>query len=568
MGRLTQKRKKHRTKRGAKGLVAELTQPTRKTKGGAYHTPIRILPENFSVRFINAHGDISPEIFYVIPDKTYIIMPNVCGVSTSLSQTFTDPLYLAPNEAFDSFKNRFTLPKESNGRQLYTVYVPGDIIPMQTCLFDPTLPFTKEHLLVGFVGVFGPGQFFNNSFIQKKVKYKNAGADNVLAIPWKEVNMFMFELLEHIRIYLGGLEKDRKGKPISAIYRIYKAVLDGIQGVTVPVRKSLEDDTRLVFSLGPLYHDMEIHEGRFDYKKIGAINYKKSMEAIRYLLPLIPENTFGENIAQLLLDNKDKKLTRMSINRIVEKTRDPSLDTFFVLNACRSLLESKNVGSEFNFGPTEVGATATATANTTISSNNKYKKIDMSKYSAALIEKMDTLTLENSSKPMANINMKKINELRAKKGLKPLIQNILTHGELYEIFRGVIEIPESGEEYVPMIDSIKTVLSELEGYAPREKVKATVNVASEAESARIIIARLSDEERKKEVERLERRRRTLLASLREIKTMKKGVGTAAAVAAEREERIAGLRKELAEIEFALGAGAGVAEAAGVTAAPV
>lgn len=525
----------------------------------AYSIPIRNLSEHYSIRFINAHGDISPEIFYVVPDKTHIIMPNVCGVPTSTSQTFTNPLYQSIDEAIKSFENKFV--KQSIEKDTtYTVYTPGSIIPMQTFLFDPTLPFNKNNLLVGFVGVFGPSSFFENSFIKNVVQFKLADADNVLSVPWKKVNLFLFEILEHIRIYLNSFDKDSKGRPITPIYRIYKIILDTLSESKIPIRQSLEEDTRTIFSYGPMSYErtgideyiLGLIREKIDIPKINGIKYTKSLEAIRYLLPLIPENILGELVSQSMLENIHKKLTRISINKIVEKTHEPSIDTYYVVNACRSLMESKeNTPSEFNF-------LANETKESVSTVENKYTKIDTSKYSAALISKMDTLTKENERNPNASINMNKINELRLSKGLKKYVQSVMNYRELYELFSDIVKINEPDEKFIPMINSVHEILKILEEYAPKEKVKATINTASEAEFARVRATEINTEDRKKEIEQLERRRKTIAGTIRELKTMKKSVtgksipaAAATAAATEREERIANLKKELAEIDKTL-----------------
>jgi hypothetical protein len=550
LNRRKKNKKSGRDRGNGNGTRKTKRKNTRSTrKGGAYSIPIRDIKEHYAIRLVNAHGEISPEIFYVVPDKSYLIMPNICGVPTGIFQTFTDPAYLPIDKAFESFRQKFGVI----GEVPYTIFTPGDIIPMQTFLFDPTLPTSEKDIKVGFVGVFGPSVFFNNPFIQDARKFQYLGADNVFSIPLKNVNMFMFELLEYIRLHLNTLDKDSKGKPLSPIYRIYKTILDSLAGVKISVRQSLEEDTRMTFSQGPVSYGTGLDEyilsmsrGRFSKEKIEKIKYNKSLEAIRYLLPLIPENMIGSTVGQMLLENINKKLTRISINQIIEKTRDPSVDTYFVINACRSLRESKDV-PEFDFMADSVEVVAAAAAAAATDKNDKYKTINTSKYSATLISKMNSLVKEREENPLGIINMKRINELRVKKGLKKYIQTILNYSELYKLFREMINIEDPGAEFVPMIESIKDVFTELESYAPKETVKATTNIRSEVNLERARVIEKVKEEMGKEKELLERRRKILVGKIRELKTMRSGIS-----ATDKEERLASLRQEIEEINRELG----------------
>lgn len=496
-----------------------------KTSGGAYKIPLRDtnLVEPYTTRYINAHGEISPEIFYVIPEKTYILMPNVCGVSTSTRQTFSEPLYLNREETDTSFRMRFTT---GSG---YTVFQPGDIIPLQTLRFDPTLKSTiPDKLFFGFVGVFSEGILKESPILKNLIKHKIS--DNVFEYHWKDLGSFIFDLLEHIRNFLNIQEKDTKGKPITPIYTVYKLILDTICGFPVTIYDALNTSTLKIFN-DNIY--------RIDYMKskvtyIGE-NYTKKipyailLSSLRHLLPLIPENSINKSIGNLILDAYREKrfVSRKGIHEVIEETRDPTKNTFFILNACRSLLEER---------------TTTWNIDSTLS-NTMNKSINLTKYSAKLISKIDTYTQQNITNPYATINMNLINELRGKRGFKKIIQPILTYHELEEIFRQTISISTfEDREFTSMLDLMKDIVKELEVYTPIQRVKATEDMEAAAVASRDKSLEILADERKKELEILQKRRKLILDKIRNTKTIRRGTPE------ERKRTLEDLTKELQDIE--------------------
>ena len=533
----------------------------RTQKGAAYQIPIREPPDHFSVRYINAHGEISPEIFYVVPDKTYLLMPNVCGVSTHISQTFSDPLYLPFDEADTVFRQKFIANSRNASAAAaastedvrfaskYTVFVPGDIIPMQVFIFDPVIGYTTEIFRFGLVGVFSPAVFEKNPLVSLITKYKIA--DNVYKIPLNAVNMVMFEIMENIRIYLNKCDKDAKGKAVSSFFSLYKVILEKLCGQNIPIKNIMLDDPRFLYSFGVYKYDNLYNEyyksriGRkYNIEKIGKIPFKISSVIVRLLLPLISENMFNEELGAVLLqqfkESTDKK--RISINTIIEKTRDPSVDTIFVINACRSLKEQKDKPLlDFRKNDSEVGAAGATVATTFATVPDKYTTIDLTKPSAKMIGKLDRMTIENISNPDAVINMTRINSLRRKKGLRPVIQNVLEYSELYDILKEIADLPEPGPEFAPMVASIRDLLSYLSG-PPEKKVKATLNVAAEATVSRSVAAAMTAAEKAKELEKLKKKRRFITNKIRELKKLR------TVSAAEKEEKLPLLSKELEELD--------------------
>jgi hypothetical protein len=157
---------------------------TRKRKGGSYRAPMDGLSK-FHLRICTAHGAVTPEYFYVVPDNVFLLLPNSCGVKTTTDEVISDPIFLPGKEGYEYFMHRFFKEggrTESGAR--FTVYVPGDILPVHVFYFLSLLSL-KEKIRFGYTGIFLPGSLNRLPFLHHPVALPRS---NFYALRWVNPN--------------------------------------------------------------------------------------------------------------------------------------------------------------------------------------------------------------------------------------------------------------------------------------------------------------------------------------------------------------------------------------------
>ena len=131
-------------------------------KGGSYSIPLR--PEDrpaadYDLNILTAHGEITPDYYYIVPDNTIIILPNACGLVLKVDESAADYLFMEPTEAKAAFERDF-MTTTGKRRAPFTAYFPGDIMPLHLFTFSPLLHIYPGQFTMGFVGVFKPGALY------------------------------------------------------------------------------------------------------------------------------------------------------------------------------------------------------------------------------------------------------------------------------------------------------------------------------------------------------------------------------------------------------------------------
>ncbi|NBR61249.1 MAG: hypothetical protein EBT86_06305 [Actinobacteria bacterium] len=482
------------------GLSQKVPKRTRKTRksnrGGAYVGVLR--PEHtkplddLTIKYICSHGEISPEIFYVVPQNVYILMPNVCGVATSVTQTIADPIYQTKEESDRIFRQKFITGEMSGGTQ-FTVFCPGDIIPMQTFIFSPLVGRGKEvpdSIYLGFVGIFDSGALINNP-LYRTIKDKRV-FDNIFSLNIRESRQLVFDLLNTFREHFRQL-KEKGEKPSGNLWGLYRAVTSELYRTSVTTDDLLRFNSKILFSNPeisrlPEYYrkTATIYDNRIKEMGSQAINY-----LLAYLLPLIFENQIAEYLSEKYLENiksKNSRIPNISLKTVVDLTKSSSKTSIFVVNACRSLLERSFESFESESEAT--GATGAAAAAAAL---RQYDMPNTGKYSSELISKIDELNRNIGGDPLTAFNMNNINEIRRTVGLRNIKQDVFTYDELLRILTetiGNIDVKTNNSSvaialapYTTLVDRLRIALDKLEKYAPIEEIRATRAVRAEASAA-------------------------------------------------------------------------------------
>lgn len=277
-------------------------------KGGSYRTPMDPI-ENFNIRIVNAHGSISPEYYYIVPENVYLMLPNMCGVSTSAEDVAAQSLFQTPEEGIKTFLNRFVKggSKAVDGAP-FTVYEPGDIMPMHVLSFDPRFAITEYFLRrevpdykFGFVGVFRPGSLERLPFLNDALIDEKGAKNNVFRVVWRDLN-------------------SRKGE--NANFPTESWV---IQRYCMTLLNYLR-------RMGDIYTE---HLRPYADIDVGTMTREQCNNIFRYLLPMIPESYMASRI---LASNIYTYSMYDIITEIVSKRADDN-PLFVLFNTCRSLQE-------------------------------------------------------------------------------------------------------------------------------------------------------------------------------------------------------------------------------------
>jgi gas vesicle protein len=456
----------------------------RATQGGAYIGVMR--PEDtkplndLAIQYICSHGEISPEIFYVIPPNVYILMPNVCGVSTSVTQTIADPIYQTKEEADRIFVQKFITGEMSGGTR-FTVFCPGDIIPMQTFIFSPLVGSRgASSINLGFVGVFDGGALVRNPLFSL-IKDKRV-SDNFFSLNTNESLKFMFELLNNYREYFRRL-KESGVKPSGNLWGLYRAVTAKLYGASITTDDLLTFNSQILYSNPNISRLPEYYRKTAGiYKdKIGKIGQNNINYVLSYLLPLIPENQLAEYLSEKYLENikiENTIIPNVSLKTVVKLTKSEFKTTIFVVNACRSLLERSLESFESDGATNGVAAASAAAIPGSAAACGRYNAPNVGKPSSELIMTIDELNRNVDGDRRTAFNMKNINEIRQAVGLEQILQDVLTYRDLHRILSETIEAVAASatpalSSYSVLIDRIRIIQDKLGKYKPIEEIRAT-----------------------------------------------------------------------------------------------
>jgi hypothetical protein len=454
-------------------------------RGSAYKGILR--PDDtisdYSIRYINAHGEISPEIFYVVPNNVFILLPNVCGVPTSVTHTVSAPIYINKDEARDIFRKKFITGELSTIGTQFTVFVPGDIIFMQTFIFSPIVGRREPKFIkFGFVGVFDESALLVNPLYNEIKMSRLPEYDNIFYLNLSAAQKFLFSVLNFFRIHFIN---DFKGKkPSGSLWKLYRYITgilykdkEHVSLPTISTENLLKYNSRIVFS------NPEISTLTNYYKEksrelptlINAIPMNDIRTTISYLLPLIPENLIAPLLADKYLENIDTKGAKMqniSLKTVIDKTRDIEKPTYFVINSCRSLIE-RRIESFNNETPA------------LINEKSRYEIINMAKPSSRLVSKIDELALNKGDDFRTGLNIKNINEIRKSAGLREIRQDVFHYSELLAILRETIGTDRliTNNSYSILKERLREAIVELELYKPIEETRATMQIKGEASAA-------------------------------------------------------------------------------------
>jgi hypothetical protein len=275
-------------------------------KGGSYRTPMDPI-ENFNIRIMNAHGSISPEYYYIVPENVYLLLPNTCGVSASADDVAAQSLFQTPEEGIKTFLNRFVKGGSKAAGTPFTVYEPGDIIPMHVLSFDPRFAITQYFLRrevpnynFGFVGIFRPGSleklpFLNDALVDEGPKI------NLFQLIWKDFNSRKSENANY-------------STESWVIQRYCKTLLNYLK------------------RMGDIYTE---YLRPYEDIDVGTMTREQCDNIIRFLLPVIPESY----MAYRILASKIYTYSMYDIITEVVSKRANDHPLFVVMNTCRSLQE-------------------------------------------------------------------------------------------------------------------------------------------------------------------------------------------------------------------------------------
>jgi len=403
-------------------------------RGGSYRTPMNPI-EKFDIRIVNGHGSISPEYYYIVPENVYFLMPNTCGVPTAATDVAAQSLFQTPEEGVKTFIDRFVKGGVKAATAApFTVYEPGDILPMHVFSFDPRLAIKDyflrketKHYKFGYVGVFEPGALEKFPLVNDAIVDFEAEKNNLFRVVWADLKVRIDE----------GVYKYSPHHP--AIIQIYCIKL-----------------LNYLRSLGGKYTD---YLRPFENYTVVNITREHCNSMFYYLLPLIPQNSMASRI---LATNRYDYSMNDIVTEIVSKRADDK-PLYVLFNTCRSLLEKYSTKSAWN-------------------DNNVIKR---NKPSMALVRAISAAGHTNSD-PVA-VNMNTINNFRETKGLSPHIQAVIKYDDLLALLgetRGVYDF-STDAEFASLMAKIESLITILSVHKPSdEAVGATKFMNSQIAEAR------------------------------------------------------------------------------------
>ena len=394
-----------------------------KRKGGSYRTPMNPI-DKFNLRIVTAHGTLSPEYYYIVPANVYLMLPNMCGVGTSTEHVVSQPLFQTPEEGIRTFLNRFIKggTKTDSGAP-FTVYEPGDIIPIHVVTFNPTLSTNKYFLTderypnyaFGYVGTFQPGALEKVPFLDYAVVSRGHPINNHFMLSWRDLK------------YSYAQEKYLPGDKW-VVQRYCMALINYLNG------------------LGGIYTEfLEPYAGY----KMDTMTRADCDMIMRRLLPVIPENSMA---AQIIRTNTYNYSMYDIISDLISKRTDDA-PLYVLFNVCRTLQEDSVPETNWNA--------------------NMTKK---TKPSMELIRAISNSGHTNSSP--AAVNMNTINTFRKAKGLSVHKHSVIKHDQLLALLRETKESysASTDADFEPILAKIDPLVAMLSTYAPHreDRVGATI----------------------------------------------------------------------------------------------
>jgi len=420
---------------------------TRKTKkGGSYLVPIRVADrprDDYDLHILIAHGSISPEFYYVVPPNVILLMPNACGLPLSSAKQATDYLFMTPADAKGAFERDFF---ETAGGSLaklrseFTVYLPGDIMPLHQFTFDPVLgktPFLqgrRDKLNFGFVGLFQPGGLHSTPITKDAYPYTDA--PNLYNVPFKEGiyliggktyyrNPFRFAeiLISNALAYYS--------KQTDPLYRSLYPKLAPALNAIVGTAKRVVGGT----------YEIQLLRGDTSQWLVATDPHKAATDLMELVLPVMPEN----QLAPKILETGRRAFF---LHEIVKPAAQPQI---YLLNSCRSLHEKGENGRNW--------------FNAANSKPVKKESFNFTKPSMSLVR-----TISESGKK--ELNMGKINAFRSSKGLPPNTETVLKYDSFRTLLEETVAVydAEADMAYGPLVEDIQSVLAHLRTYEPAVRV--------------------------------------------------------------------------------------------------
>ena len=383
-----------------------MVRHTRRKKGGSYRTPIRPI-DNIHLRILNAHGSISPEYYYIVPDNVYLVLPNECGLSTSEAHVVTQPIFETPEEGMRTFRERFVQDgaRTAEGAP-FTVYEPGDILPVHVFEFYPFLSpyaFLREaihYAKFGYVGLFEPGSLQHLPFLHDPRVVAGLGPkDNSYQLDWYNPPPYAFGT-----------------HPLS------------LQNYCIAVMEYLKTKGSAYKKLLDRYSDVVIYK----------LTRLECVRMLKTLLPVIPENSMAPTI--LTTGNYHYSLYDIVEHCVAQRTDANPM--YILINACRSLQES------------------------VLGLNEELTVLTTSKPSLSLVRAISSSV--HTDDGTAAVNMKTINMLRRKKGLRSYDHSVIKYDQLRTVLGETRSLytPETDTEYAGLMSKVDGLLGILHAYAP------------------------------------------------------------------------------------------------------
>ena len=383
-------------------------------KGGSYRTPMDPI-ENFHIRIVNAHGSISPEYYYIVPENVYLMLPNTCGVTTSSKDVVSQSLFQTPEEGVKTFIDRFVKggAKTAEGAP-FTVYEPGDIIPIHTMTFDPR--FESKYFLskevpgyaFGFVGTFQPGALGKLPFVHDAlVEDPSVPRNNRFIVLWRDL---VYRIVNGEYKYVP--------QNYWVIQRYCMSILNYLRGLGGAYTTFLEP-----------CNDMTLE----------TMTRERCDHVFRYVLPVIPQNSMAPQI----MSGKGYTYSMYDIVTEIVSNRTDDKPIFVLFNTCRTLQERVVAEGSWN-----------------------ENAVERHKPSMSLIRAISAAGHTNSEP--VNINMNKINTFRKAKGLPIHKHAVIKYDQLLALLGETKASYDASTDadFAPVIARIDPLLAILGAYTP------------------------------------------------------------------------------------------------------